>query len=164
MIDTKPIQTAGSGHDSWPEAPDLQLDCFSSDDEETIDESEPESTSSSDDSSVKEIAKSPPNLDKVTIANNNSIECNPGTSRANQMPTISSTLDNVTASPATSTVVATALIKCPEAVTPSTSASSVSKSTAVNDVRASIASKLVSRNGHLVIDLTKLRRRVEQSK
>lgn len=164
VIDTKSIQPTSSGHDSWPEAPDLQLDCFSSDDEEeTIDESEPESTSS-DDSSVKEIIKSPPITNPVlteTIANNNnSLDCKPGTSRTDLIPTnvVSSTVNNVSSSTGTSTgsVVPNPLIKCPEtAASSSAPTDPVSKSGPVESVSSTaIASKLASRNGHLLIDLT----------
>lgn len=161
VIDTKSLQATNSGHDSWPEAPDLQLDCFSSDDEEeTIDESEPESTSS-DDSSVKEIIKSPPitNPDIVeTIANNNNtLDCKPGTSRTNLIPTnVSSTVNNVSPGTSPGSVVSNPLIKCPETVAASsTSADPVSKSAAVESVGSTtIAPKLASRNGHLLIDLT----------
>lgn len=156
VIDAKSVQPASSGHDSWPEAPDLQLDCFSSDEEEAIDESEPESTSS-DDSSVKEITKSvlDPEI-KETIANN-SLDCKPGTSRTNIIPDISPAINNVGPVPGTSTAsaVTAPLVKCPEAITdpPPTL---VVKSSSVGEPssRLAITSKLASRNGHLLIDLT----------
>ena len=164
VIETKPVQPTNSGRDSWPEAPDLQLDCFSSDEEETIDESEPESTSS-DDSSVKEITKSPQNQESIkeSIVNNNSnvnpVDCKPGTSRGSLIQSISSTVrSNPTASQAgtsAGSVVPTPLIKCPEAGESSTSSDPLAKSGSASVTNSkTIGNKIASRNGHLVIDLT----------
>lgn len=163
VIESKPVEPTNSGRDSWPEAPDLQLDCFSSDEEETIDESEPESTSS-DDSSVKEITKSPPDQEsmKESIAKNNSVnpvDCKPGTSRADLIESISSTVRNSPsasqAGTSTGSVVPTPLIKCSEAAESSTSIHPVPKSGSTSvDSRKTIGKKITGRNGHLVIDLT----------